>query len=101
MKHFFLILVLAVLWGVSGLVVSVGINAFFGGNWLVPCTSLNVIAGLLLLLLTTRNPEARQMFYEGPQEEDSGFWFLALLWVFPIVLIFLGLVWWALAQFFR
>lgn len=100
-RQVFLILVLAILWGISGLVVSVGLNALFGSDWLVPCTSLNVIAGLLLLLLTTRNPEARRIFYEGPRGEEPGFLFLALLWVFPVVLVFVGLVWWTLAQFLR
>lgn len=41
------------------------------------------------------------MFYEGPQGEETGFIPLAMLWAFPIVLIFLGLFWWLLAQFFR
>jgi len=100
-KNILLILALAVFWGVSGLVVSLGLNAMFGGNWAVFCTSLNVIAGLLLLLLATRNPTARRIFYEGPRGEEPGILFLALLWAVPIVLMFLGIIWWLLGQFFH
>jgi uncharacterized membrane protein HdeD (DUF308 family) len=45
-KPFLLILALAAFWGISGLVVSFGLNAMFGGEWALTCTSLNVIAGI-------------------------------------------------------
>jgi hypothetical protein len=101
MKPYLLILALAVFWGVSGLVVSFGLNAMFGGDWAMFCTSLNVIAGMLMLLLTTRNPTARRIFYEGPRGQEPGLLILALLWGFPVVLIFAGILWWLLGQFFR
>ena len=54
-----------------------------------------------LLLLATRNPTARRIFYEGPRGEEPGILFLALLWAVPIVLVFLGIIWWLLGQFFH
>jgi hypothetical protein len=90
MRQYLLILALAAFWGISGLVASFGLNAMFGGN-----------AGLLLLLIATRNPDARRIFYEGPRGEEPGVLFLALLWVFPIVLVFAGMIWWLLGQFFH
>lgn len=101
MRHFLLILALAAFWGVSGLVVGFGLEALFRGGWVLPCTSLNIVLGLLLLLVTTRNEHARRLFYEGPRGDEPGFFPLALLWAFPIVLVFLGILWWLLAQFFR
>lgn len=101
MKHILLILAMAVFWGVSGLVVGVGLDALFGGELVLTCASLNVLIGLLLLLLTTRNEHARRMFYEGPRGEEPGLVPIALLWAFPIVLVFVGVLWWLLAQFLR
>ena len=101
MRQILLVLALAVFWGVSGVVVGFALNALMAGGWVVPCASLNIITGLLLLLLTTRNEQARRMFYEGPRGNEPGFVPLALLWVFPIVLVFLGVLWWLLAQVLR
>jgi hypothetical protein len=101
MKHFLLILMLAAFWGISGLVMSFGINSVFGVEWTLPCTSLNVIAGMVMLLVTTRNPTARRLFYEGPRGEEPGLIILALLWGFPVVLVFAGILWWLLGQFFH
>jgi hypothetical protein len=56
---------------------------------------------LLLLLLTTRNEHARRLFYEGPWGEEEGLVALAFLWAFPMILIFVGILWWLLGQFFR
>jgi hypothetical protein len=101
MRQFVLIFGLAVFWGIGGLIVGVGLDALFGGQLVLTCASLNVIVGLLLLLITTRNEHARRLFYEGPRGAEPGLVPLALLWAFPIVLVFLGLLWWLLAQFFR
>jgi hypothetical protein len=56
---------------------------------------------LLLLLLTTRNEHARRLFYEGPWGEEEGLVALAFLWAFPMILVFVGILWWLLGQFFR
>jgi hypothetical protein len=101
MKQYLLILALAAFWGLGGLMVSVGLNAIFDVNWAIPCTSLNVIAGMVMLLIATRNPRARRIFYEGPQNDEAGIVFLAFLWTFPISLVFLGILWWLLGQFFH
>jgi hypothetical protein len=101
MKQYLLILVLAGFWGISGLVIGAGVDALVGGNLMVPCASLNVIIGLLLLLMTTRSERARRIFYEGPRGNEEGIIGLAFLWAVPIVLVFLGIFWWVLAQFLR
>ena len=101
MRKLLLILALAAFWGVSGIVMGFALNALIAGGWVVPCASLNIMIGLGLLLLTTRNEQARRMFYEGPRGDEPGFVPLALLWAFPVVLVFLGLLWWLLAQFLR
>jgi hypothetical protein len=101
MRHFLLILALAAFWGVSGLMVGLGIRAILGAEVVFTCALLNVIMGLLLLLLTTRSERARRIFYEGPRGNEEGVIGLAFLWAVPIVLVFLGLFWWALGQFLR
>ena len=40
-------------------------------------------------------------FAAGPRGDEPGFVPLALLWAFPVVLLFLGILWWLLAQFLR
>jgi hypothetical protein len=101
MKQYVLILALAVFWGISGLVVGLGVRAIFGAEIVFTCALLNVIIGLLLLLLTTRNEHARRLFYEGPRGEEEGLIPLAFLWAFPLILVFVGVLWWLLGQFFR
>jgi hypothetical protein len=98
LKNLILVLILAMLWALGGLVVGVGINAFFGASWITTCALLNVMIGLLLLLLVTRNEEARRIFYNGNQNDDPGLLPIAVLWMFPMVLIFVGIIWWLLAQ---
>jgi lysylphosphatidylglycerol synthetase-like protein (DUF2156 family) len=100
-KNLLLIFALALLWALSGFLMGAAINALFSTSWLVPCTALNVITGLILLLLMTRNDYARHIFYEGAQGEEPGLMPLALLWVFPFILILVGIVWWLLAQLFK
>jgi hypothetical protein len=101
MRHYLLILALAAFWGISGLVVGLGVRAIFGGEVVFTCASLNVIIGLLLLLITTRNEHARRLFYEGPRGDEEGLVPLAFLWAVPIILVFVGVLWWLLGQFFR
>ena len=101
MRNILLILALAAFWCVSGIVVGYSLNALFDGAWVAPCASLNVIAGMLLLLFITRNEQARRIFYEGPRANESGLILLAFLWAIPVILLFLGILWWLLAQFLR
>jgi hypothetical protein len=99
MKDMLLILTLAALWAVGGFVMGVSIEALFGGQVVVTCTALNLITGMLMLLLVTRHERARRLFYEGPKENELGLPFIGLLWAIPFTLLFVGLIWWLLAQF--
>jgi hypothetical protein len=101
MKQYLLVLVLATFWGISGLVMGAAVSEMVGGDWMVSCASLNVVLGLLLLLATTRSERARRIFYEGPRGEEEGVIGLAFLWAVPVILLFLGIFWWVLAQFFH
>lgn len=101
MKNLLLILALAVLWALGGFLMGAALNALLDTSWLVPCTAVNVIMGMVLLLLVTRNDYARHLFYEGAQGDEPGLMPLALLWVFPFILILVGVVWWVLAQLFK
>lgn len=98
MKNLFLIAALAFLWAVGGFTVGIALQALFGVAWVMPCTALNLMAGMLMLLLITRNEYARRMFYEGPRQNEAGLLFIGLLWGLPLILIFLGIVWWLMAQ---
>jgi hypothetical protein len=100
MKNIILIAALAIFWGLGGLLVGFGIQALVGSDWLIPCTSINMIAGLLMLLFVTRDEEARRVFYERVNSEDPHLG-LALLWALPFSLIFLGVIWWLLAHFLK
>ncbi|RIK34818.1 MAG: hypothetical protein DCC55_32235 [Chloroflexi bacterium] len=62
-------------------------------------SSLNVIVGLLLLLLVSRNEQAKALFYGDREDEDqpAGI-IIAILWTFPFTLLFLGLLWLLLAR---
>ncbi|MEZ4733421.1 MAG: hypothetical protein R3E79_40515 [Caldilineaceae bacterium] len=101
MKHLLLIIMLALFWGISGSLIGVAINAFLDTSIIIQCASLNVIIGMILLLLVTRNETARRLFYDGPRGDEPGFLPIAILWTFPFILLFLGLFWWLLAQFLR
>lgn len=67
---------------------------------LLSCGSLNVAIGLVLLQITTLSEHGRIFFYEGrkPDEDYLNFG-VVLLWGFPIVLAFLGLLWWIVGKF--
>lgn len=99
MKNILLVTALAVLWGIGGALVGQGISALFDVSWVIPCTSFNVIAGMIMLLLVTSNDTARRIFYEGPRDDDPGIIGIGLLWLLPMVAVFIGLIWWLLAQF--
>jgi len=101
MKNIFLIFSLAILWALGGLAAGAGFSAFLDLQWTIPCGAINVIAGMVMLLLVTRNEQARRLFYEGPKEDESGILVLALLWALPFTLMFAGLIWWLMAQFLK
>lgn len=64
MKFLVPVVILAVLWAFTGALVGFGIDRLYGTEWILPCGALNVIIGLGLLLLATRNETARKIFYE-------------------------------------
>jgi len=95
------ILFLAILWGVTGALVGLGLQSMFGGdNWIMPCGSLNVALGMILLQLVTRSERARKLLYEGKAEEDYLNLGLAALWGIPVMLALLGILWWVLGKMF-
>lgn len=101
MKETRLVIVLVVLWIVSGAMVGFSLQKLFDVQWVVQCASLNLILGMVLLLLVTRNEWARRMFYEGPGEGEDSSPLIGILWALPIVLLIVGGVWWLLAHFLR
>ncbi len=101
MKSFLLIIAFTVLWLLGGLLVSLGLRALFDIELLIFCSALNVFAGLIMLILTTRNDTVRRLFYEGPREHESGMLLIAVLWGLPFITIFAGIIWWLLGQFFH
>ncbi|MEM7127930.1 MAG: hypothetical protein AAF702_16470 [Chloroflexota bacterium] len=54
-----------------------------------------------MLLLITRNEQARRLFYEGAKEDEPGSLILAILWTLPFSLMVAGLIWWLMAQFLK
>jgi hypothetical protein len=87
MKDTLLILGLAALWGLGGFAIGVALQTMFGGQWILPCASLNLIACMILLLLVTRNEQARRIFYEGPREDELGLPVIGVLWAMPLVFL--------------
>ena len=73
---------------------------FGGANWIMPCGSLNVALGMILLQLVTRSERARRLLYEGKAEEDYLNLGLAALWGIPVMLALLGILWWVLGKVF-
>jgi len=92
------ILCIFVLWSISGAIMGLGLSAMTDGSLILPCTSLNAIIGLLLLVLITRNEKASRVFYEAEEPEDnSGLTGLFLLVVIPFNLIIFGVAFWLFA----
>ena len=96
-----IVLGLAVLWILGGIVIGFALQALFDVQWVIQCTSLNLIIGMVMLLLVTRNKEMRQLFYEGPKEGEISSPLIGMMWTFPIVMVIVGVLWWLLAQFLR
>lgn len=101
MKAVAWILSLAVLWAVTGAIAAWGLQAFLGiDGWIISCGSLNVAIGMALLQLSTQDEHARRFFYENIKPHEDYFNFgIVLLWGFPIVLVFSGLLWWIVSKF--
>lgn len=101
MKGLFWIFLVAILWAITGAIAGWGLQALFGGdNWVLPCGSLNMAVGMILLLLTTQNEGARRLFYEGEKEEDRLHLGIVLLWGFPIILAVSGILWFLASKLF-
>lgn len=101
MKNILLITALAALWWLGGFLAGAGLSAYFDGNWTIPCASLNLTTGMIMLLLVTRNERARRLFYVGPKEDEPGSLIIAVLWILPFSLMVAGIIWWLMAQFFE
>lgn len=71
MRSILLILTVAGIWAGTGVIVGVGLSAYFGVNWIVECGSLNLALGMIFLQLVTRSEVGRKLFYEGVREEDQ------------------------------
>ncbi len=98
MRSLWPIIGLAAMWAVAGAVVGLGLGSLYGGNWVVPCGALNMITGLFLLLLVTRNETARKIFYEGPSHEEERSLLVAVLWALPVAAALAGVIWWLLGK---
>jgi hypothetical protein len=101
MRNSLLVIGLAILWALGGLGIGLAMQTFFSGQWTLPCASLNLIAGMVLLLLITRNEHARRILYEGPRDSEPGLPLVGILWVTPLVLLLVGLIWWMVAQLLK
>lgn len=98
MKSLWPIVGLAILWALAGAVVGVGLSSIYGGDWAIPCSTLNMVTGLILLLMVTRNPTARKIFYEGPSHEEERSLLVAILWALPVAAALAGVMWWLLGK---
>lgn len=77
-----------------------GIQAQFGTNWVAPCSLINVIVGLALLLILTQNPRESRIFYAGATDEDEDYLpLITLVLILPGIEIVVGGMWWLMAQF--
>jgi uncharacterized membrane protein len=98
MKSLWPIMALAALWALTGAVVGWGLGSLYGVNWVLPCGLLNMITGLILLLLVTRNDTARRIFYEGAGHPEERSFAVALLWALPAAAALAGVIWWLLGK---
>lgn len=100
MRAVSLIFIMAALWGVTGIIVGVGLSAYVGVNWLMECGSLNMAIGMILLQLVTRSETGRRIFYEGIHEEDELHLGIIFLWGLPVSMTLAGVLWWLIGQLF-
>ena len=93
MSDFKLILSIAALWLIGGMTMGAGIRAYFAVEWILPCGSLSLLFGMLLLLLVMQDEQARRRLYGEAQDEIPFKIGLAALIIIPITLIVAGLFW--------
>lgn len=103
LRDFLLILALATLWAGSGYAIGAGIEAMFRTGYPVEIitASLNAIMGLSLFLGITSDPTAERIFFEGPHPDEPGLLKIGCLWVLPLSLFIVGLIWWIVAFLVR
>ena len=100
MRDFLLILLVALLWFVGGWCMGIGIQAQFEGNWIISCSSINLLMGLILTLLIIQNPRESRIFFEGPSKDDEDYLpLMTIVLLFPGIEIFIGGLWWVMAWF--
>ena len=88
-----LILFLAVLWWGSGAMAGVGIRAYVGIDWILPCASLNLLFGMIALRVVLGDRQARErLLGENDQEMPMNLGLILLIGM-PIGLIFAGILW--------
>jgi hypothetical protein len=88
-----LITALALLWLTGGAAAGVGFRAYFHVAWVAPCALISLVLGMILLLVVMRDDKATQRLY-GETDEDMPLKLgLAALFVLPVVLILVGLIW--------
>jgi hypothetical protein len=85
-----LILALAVFWLVGGAIVGAGIRAHFYVEWVMPCSLISAILGMLLLLVVMRDDKARRRLFGEANEEMPFKLTLAALFVLPVVFLVVG-----------
>jgi hypothetical protein len=101
MHDILLILVIALLWLITGVLVGLGLESLTGNSGLLlPCGTLNIAIGMMLLQLATRSEAGRRLFYEGRKEEDYLNLGLAALWGLPVIMALAGLLWWLMGKLF-
>lgn len=103
LRDLLLVLALATLWAGSGYAIGMGIEAMFRTGYPagIIVVSLNVILGLSLFLGITSDPTAERIFFEGPHPNEPGLLKIGCLWVLPLSLFIVGLMWWIVAFLVR
>lgn len=101
MHDILLIFGIALLWLVTGALVGLGLESLTGSSGLLlPCGTLNIAIGMILLQLATRSEAGRRLFYEGRKEEDYLNLGLAAVGGVPIIMALVGLLWWLMGKLF-
>ncbi len=66
------IMMVAVLWGTTGIFAGIGLQAFLAVDGLVfSCGSLTVAIGMAVLQITTLSEDGRNLFYEGIKPHED------------------------------
>ena len=86
-------LILASFWFVS---VYLALGALVPWQWAWRCAWLNLIIGMVGLLMVTRSDDGDRIFYNGPRENESGRFIIAVLWALPAFWFAASLIWWVM-----